>query len=83
MCFCKLRENGIVCFREFVGDCAGQFDQPFTVARELVAPLDFFFFARQQIRRFDLQNLMTKKIQLLFARRFGCVEGGMLREQRL
>ena len=83
LCFCKLRENGIICFREFVGDCAGQLDQPFAVTRQFVAFLNFFFFARNQVRRLDLGNLMTKQIELLSARCFRCVERGMFRQQRL
>ena len=54
--FRELRKNGIIRFGKFIGDRAGQLDQPFAVAGEFVAILDFFFFARDKVRRFDLRR---------------------------
>jgi len=81
--FRELGENGIVSLGKSVRDPAGQFNQPFAVAGEFVAFLDFFFFARDEIRRFDLGDLVPKQIHLLFARGLRGVERGMFDEQCL
>src|SRR5207245_3818395 len=81
--FRELVENGIVCLGKSVRDPAGKLNQPFAVAGELVAFLDFFFFARDEIRRFDLDGLVPKQIHLLLARGLRGVERGMFREQCL
>ena len=78
-----MRENGIVRFRKFIGDRARQFNQPFAVARELVAALDFLFFASVEIRRGNFVDLMSKQIEFLFACRFHSVERRVVGEQRL
>ena len=83
LCFRKLRENGTVRLRKLVRDAGGQLNQPFTVAGQLVAPFDFFFFACNKVRGFDFRNLMTKKIELLLARRLSGVQRRLLGEQRL
>jgi hypothetical protein len=81
--FRELGENGIVCLGKSVRDPAGKLNQPFAVAGKFVALLDFFFFARNEIRRFDLGDLVPKQIQFLLARGFHRVERGMFGKQCL
>jgi hypothetical protein len=48
--FRELGDNGIVCLEKSVRDPAGKLDQPFAVAGEFITVLNFFFFARDEIR---------------------------------
>src|SRR5437016_3936384 len=70
-------------FKKFAGDRARELNQPFAVAGQFIAALDFLFFARAQISGADLVDLMAEQIELLFARRFRGVERGMLGRERL
>ena len=78
-----MRQNRAVGFGKFVRHRVGQLNQPFTVAGQLVAPVDFFFFACDQIGRGYFVNLVAKQIELLFASRFYGVERGVFYKQRL
>src|SRR6202011_6126345 len=81
--FGELREDRLVRFGEFVRGRAGQFDQPFAAAGKFVALLNLFFFAGDEIGRINLSDLMTKEVELLFARGFSGVERGVLGCERL
>ena len=80
---CELREDRFVRLGKFVRRGAGQFNQALAAAAQFVALLDFVFLVGDEVCRINFSDLMTKEIELLFARGFSRVERCVFGRQRL